>query len=353
MPPSHVIRPSLPEGSGPGVLPAVELLVAAAGAVPIGGSRPPIVVADYGASGGRASLLPISRAVEALRARVGTQRSVLVVHTDRPDNDFTSLFRTLADDPASYLRDDPATFCAAVGRDFFEQVLPSDSVTLGWAASVTQSLRRPPVPVPDHIHVGYSADASARRAFAGQAARDWHDFVAYRGRELAPGGRLVVLTSTVDDEGRPGFEPLLDAVAAELDALATAGVIGADEARRMALPTYARTEAEFTAPFAPSGRLENLSVERVERYVAADENHERYLADGDARQFGARWAGLLRTLILPGLVAGLDGGRADPRSAEVADRIASGAAARLAAAPQPMTLPMARLLLVKRPAERP
>ena len=51
---------------------------------------------------------------------------MLVVHTDVPDNDFTAMFRTLADDPDSYLKKDAATFASAVGRSFYEQILPSE-----------------------------------------------------------------------------------------------------------------------------------------------------------------------------------------------------------------------------------
>ena len=55
-----------------------------------------------------------------LRKRTRHDHSILVVHTDVPDNDFTAMFRTLSDDPDSYLHNDAATFASAVGRSFYQ-----------------------------------------------------------------------------------------------------------------------------------------------------------------------------------------------------------------------------------------
>ena len=147
-----------------------------------------IVIADYGASEGRNSLLPMARAISALRARVGPERAISVVHTDVPDNDFAALFETLANDPESYLKDDPNAFAYAVGRSYFEQLMPSLSVTLGWSSWAIQWLSRVPAPIPDQVQVAYSRDPAAREAFARQAAEDWRRFLLMRGRELRRAG---------------------------------------------------------------------------------------------------------------------------------------------------------------------
>ena len=52
----------------------------------------PIVIADYGASEGRNSLATLAAAIGTLRARVGHERAISVVHTDLPESDFTALF---------------------------------------------------------------------------------------------------------------------------------------------------------------------------------------------------------------------------------------------------------------------
>ena len=101
----------------------VPLLVEAAEAVPFppgafASARGPVVLADYGCSEGRNSLMPIGAAVDALRARHGNDLQVLVLHTDLPGNDYSSLFGTLADDPLTYQR--PGVFPVAAGRSYFE-----------------------------------------------------------------------------------------------------------------------------------------------------------------------------------------------------------------------------------------
>ena len=68
----------------------------------------PIVIADYGAAGGNDSLKPLSRAIDVLRRRTRHDHPILVAHTDSPENDFTALFKTLADDDDSYLSTDTA-----------------------------------------------------------------------------------------------------------------------------------------------------------------------------------------------------------------------------------------------------
>ena len=122
---SIVVRPE-PMGSGSytassrlqaaGLTGAMAIFEEAASIVPLPKQPQPIVIADYGASTGHNSLLPICAAIAVLRKRTRHDHSTLVVHTDVPDNDFTAMFRTLSEDPDSYLRKDAATFASAVGR---------------------------------------------------------------------------------------------------------------------------------------------------------------------------------------------------------------------------------------------
>jgi SAM dependent carboxyl methyltransferase len=100
-----------------GLSPAVPVLERAAGTVPLTDTPEAIVIADYGSSEGRNSLVPMAIAIRRLRDRVGPDRAISVVHTDLPGNDFNAMFETLANDPDSYLRDDPNAFASAVGRN--------------------------------------------------------------------------------------------------------------------------------------------------------------------------------------------------------------------------------------------
>jgi hypothetical protein len=331
-----------------GLAQAIAVFERAAEQVPLPTPPQPIVVADYGAANGHNSLKPLSAAIAVLRRRTRHDHAVMVAHTDLPDNDFTALFRTLADDPDSYLRTDTTSFASAIGRSFYQQIVPSKTVNLGWTSWATQWLSRIPCEVPDHIHVAYSGDDAARAAYAHRAALDWHDFVAFRGRELAPDGRLVVLTQAEDENGKPGFEPLLDAVRAALNDQARDGLLHREELRRMVIATYARSEKDFRAPFAPSGRFEGLTIEHLELFNAEDRFWARYQRDDDADAFGAQWAAFARAALFPALARGLDGGLDDPRAVESLERLEVGIAERLSRAPEPMRIPLATLVLVKR-----
>ncbi len=335
-----------------GLRPAMAIFEEAASVVPLPRAPQPIVIADYGASTAHNSLLPIGAAIDVLRTRTRPEHAILVIHTDVPENDFTAMFRTLSDDPDSYLAKDAATFASAIGRSFYEQIMPSGSVHLAWSAWAIQWLSRVPAAIPDHIQVAFSADEDTRAAYAKQAAHDWHEFLAFRGRELRRGGRLVVMTMAVDDEGRFGYEPLFRCLLDALVELRGDGLLGEDEAARMQIPVVARREEEFFAPFAPSGRFEQLEIERLEVFNAEDRFWSQYQINSDATAFGAAWASFIRAAVFPTLMGALEGGHDDPRAAQFMDRLEAGVAQRLAASPEQMQIPLAHLVLIKRPKSR-
>jgi len=53
--------------------------------------------------------------------------------------------------------------------------------------------------------------------------------------------------------------------------------------------------------------------------------------------------------VFPTMAAALDGGRADPRCAEFVNRLQAEVAARMEAQPEEMQIPLAQLVLWKRP----
>jgi hypothetical protein len=331
---------------------AITLFEEAARTVPLPEPPQPIIIADYGASTGHNSLLPIGAAIAALRKRTRPEHSIAVAHTDVAENDFTVMFRTLEEDPDSYLNKDAASFASAIGRSFYTQILPSNSVNLGWSSWAIQWLGRVPAPVPDHLLVAYSADESVKAAYAKQAAHDWHEFVAFRGRELCPGGRLVVLTTAVTEDGEFGHRPLYRSMLAELADLVAQGLVTEDEVQRMCIPMVSRRAADFLSPFAPKGRFERLEVAHLEVFDAEDRFWTQYQVDHDAKAFGAQWAAFARASVFPTVATALDGGRADPRCAEFMNRLEAGVATRMAAQPEQLQIPLAQLVLWKRPKGR-
>lgn len=327
-----------------GASPALPRLERAALDVPLSSGTGPIVVADYGASQGRNSLMPMSIAVQTLRQRLASGRAISVIHTDLADNDFSALFELLNNDPGSYLKLDQCAYASAIGRSFYEQILPDDSVTLGWCAWSVQWLSRTPVAIPDHVQVAYSKHEATRAAFAAQAADDWLVFLKHRRRELRPGGRLVIITMALTDDGDFGYRPVLTAMYDALQELVTAGVVQQSEAARMAIPTVGRTRAEFAAPFT-SGELSGLELEHIEIFEGDDAIWHDFLADGDATAFGARWAAFSRASVFPTLARGLSEGTSADRARNFMDRMEAGMAARLAAGPDRTLMPLAIIVV--------
>jgi hypothetical protein len=331
----------------PASLPAVELFEKAAKDVELPQTPNTIVIADYGASPGHNSLLPIGAAIAIVRARAEAGRPIGVFHADVAENDYAALFESLQADPHSYLRHDPATFASAIGRSVYEQIVPANLVTLGWSSWAVHWLSRIPAAIPDHVHIELSRDEQAVAAYARQAADDWIAFLTARSRELVPGGRLVVLTMA-RDEHEAGYQSLLDALFEELKAMVDDGALGRDELFRMAIPSVGRSETELTAPFAPKNLFAGLAIEHLELFDAEDQYWTRFQKDRDASAFAAQWAAFARISVFPTLVTALDGGQQDPRREQFIERLEAGLRERIAAQPKPVRLPLAKMLLDKR-----
>lgn len=329
-----------------GLLAAVELLEHSAHAVELPHRPQPVYIADYGASAGHNSLLPIGAAITKLRSRIEPGQAIWVVHTDVAENDYRALFDALASDPNSYLQEYPATYPCVVGRSLYGQILPSSSVTLGWSSWSLQWLSRVPAPIPDHVQIAGSQDKAARAAYAKQAADDWLAFLTARSREMSPGGHLVVLTMGLDGDDF-GYRPLLSALMEELDAVVGDGVVSDAEVRRMVIPTVGRSEHELTAPFAPKMKFSRLAIEHLEIFDAGDRIWKNYQTSGDAKAYGAAWTAFARASVFPTLTTALDGGPRTARAAQFLERLESGFRARIAANPEKMKIPLAKLVLVK------
>jgi hypothetical protein len=154
---------------------ALQLLQEAVERMRFGDRDSPVMVGDYGSSQGKNSLPPIHVVIIYLRERVRSGKPIFVFHIDQPTNDFNTLFEVLDKDPDRYTRDEPNVFPCAIGRSFYEQVLPSESVHPAWSSYAAVWLSRIPGPIPGHF-VAHMAAGAAHAVFEHQAARDWETF---------------------------------------------------------------------------------------------------------------------------------------------------------------------------------
>jgi hypothetical protein len=137
----------------------------------------PVVIADYGSSQGKNSLAPMQIAIRNLRQRISPNRPIFVFHVDQASNDFNSSFEILNSDPDRYALDETNVFPCAIGRSFYEQVLPPDSVHLGWCSYAAVWLRCILSLIPGHFSP-MSSTGAVRTAFERQGAEDWETFLS-------------------------------------------------------------------------------------------------------------------------------------------------------------------------------
>ncbi|MGA8907820.1 MAG: hypothetical protein WB524_09395 [Acidobacteriaceae bacterium] len=314
MPPITVPTHGVMEGDGAynrrsafqaaGAALAFPLLEKAAGEVAVDSGMEPVTIADYGSAQGKNSLAPVRKAIETLRSRIGRHRPVLVFHIDQPSNDFNTLFRLLDTDSDRYARDDLHVYPCAVGRSFYEQVLPPDSVHLAWCSYAALWLSAVPTRITGHFNPIHASGAE-RAAFESQAAKDWEAFLTLRAAELRAGGRLVVVLPGLDDDGSSGFETLLNHANSVLAEMVEDGAIRAEERDRMALGTYPRRRSELLAPFRTKERFRNLALEQCELLSLPDSAWADFERHGNRDWLARRRALFFRAVFVPSLALGL------------------------------------------------
>jgi hypothetical protein len=288
-----------------------------------------VLIADLGAAGGRNELEPMTAAVSGLRER-GVTAPVVVVHTDIPSNDFTTLFETVERSPHTYLGA-PDVFAFAAGRSFYERIFPAASLALGWSGIAVHWLSRVPTPIVDHVYCTFATGA-AREALAAQSAADWRAFLDARAAEMRPGAQMVIVGGAARDDGTSGADTLMDALDDALRAEVERGAITDAEYTGMNVPTWNRTLAEFRAPFADPAL--GLTLEESELRSLPDQYLAAYRSTGDAPAFGNAVSSFLRAFTEPSLLDGLD--RSDAERAAIVDRVYAAVRERASADPPAM-----------------
>jgi len=327
---------------------ALPLLERAARNLEVDAGDHPVVIADYGSSQGKNSMIPMQRAVKGLRNRIGPNRAIAVFHIDQPSNDFNSLFGILDADPDRYSLNDSNVFPAAIGRSFYENVLPPGSVYLGWSSYAAVWLSRVPALIPGHFFSPHST-GSVRAKFDHQGAQDWEVFLSLRAKELRVGGRLIVVLPALADDGLSGFENIMDQANAVLAEMVTAGSIKAEDRAQMVLRSHLRRKRDLLAPFAGEARFQQLTVEDLDTSVLPDAAWTDFERDGDREGLAAKHASFFRSVFAPALASALAQVRSgDPEALHLfGDRLEAGLKRRLASQPAPMHSLVQSLVLTK------
>jgi hypothetical protein len=282
-----------------------------------------VVIADFGCSQGKNSMRPVSVAIDALQARVTTATPIIVVHTDLPDNDFSSLYETVANDPDSYRRN--GVFTYAAGHSFYDPLFPDATLALGWSATAAVWLRETPCELPDHLF-SFAESGARREVWREAAARDWHTFLRHRALELRPGGHLVVSLPVAG----PDYLEWMHVVEVGARDARDRGVVSAAEYAAMVLPTYLSEPGDLCDTVA---RIDDLRLEDFEVGVAPDPAYQSFRDHHDPARYASDAVDLFRAWAGPTLTACLDAARDAGARAAATDGFFACIHDALAAAP--------------------
>lgn len=246
---------------------ATPLVLDVIGRLPDPDGSIPFIVTDMGCADGGTSLDLMRQIITSVRDR-WPQRSICIVYTDQPRNDYNSLFHIihgLTPHP-SYLDEFEDVHVLASATSFYRQILPAGILDLGFSATAMHWLSRKPCDLTNHVHA-LCATGAEQTMFAEQAQRDWETILLQRARELRPGGRLELINFCKDEAGQYASRvTMFDTVNTLWQRFASQGIITGEEYVRMTLPQYYRTVEEFTRPLTDAASPVYRAGLRVEQY---------------------------------------------------------------------------------------
>lgn len=290
---------------------AIPALVKAVKGIDFTQGESHFVAADYGCAQGLNSLEPMRAVVEAVRSRWHPATPISVVHVDLPDNDFSTLFRTVVEWPDSYLRGHENVYCFASANSIYQQSFPVEYVAVGYCANVSHWLSQKPCNLSNHIVFNAGTDEEIRQ-WAEQSARDWRTFLHHRATELKPSGRLIVVGLEADEAGVIGLESLLNLANHVLLQMVEEGELSPDEFLDMSLPFYSRKESEWTEDSLPGSdpvAAAHLALVQSMSVILSDPHFTQFRESRNAGDFAHSFTEFFRAWSQPCLFATLYQGR--------------------------------------------
>ncbi|XP_033730562.1 probable S-adenosylmethionine-dependent methyltransferase At5g38780 [Pecten maximus] len=126
----------------------------------------PVTIADFGTADGRAALSIINE---------------MIGNTQNPGLTLTG-----------------NVYPVMIPRTMYEQCLPDNTIDLAISAAATHYLSKQVCQIKNGVFID-EADDEQQELMREQGKTDWRDFVISRGRELKPGGFLIVLNASSND----------------------------------------------------------------------------------------------------------------------------------------------------------
>jgi len=187
------------------ILEAMPLISTALEAIEITNTDELFCIADYGTADGGTSMPVIVNCIKKLRDKYGDSLPINIVYEDQPTNDFKSIFlrvNGLIPGSKGLLETFQNIYVTACGTGFYSQCLPPNYIDLGFSATAMHWLSEKPCNITDGLHHTMIQDEDERELFKLQAAKDWETILINRASEIKPGGYLVIVQFTIDNEGQ-------------------------------------------------------------------------------------------------------------------------------------------------------
>jgi len=200
-----------------------------------GDPNAPLVLADFGVSGGKACV-PVVKKVQELF----DMKTTLYLN-DRKENDWDVTLRTIDEG----LGDSVTAHC--LPKDMFTKMdIPAGSLHCAWSTTALQWLSI----IPSAFTTGTNAmqrmrSDPSRVKWTMQAKKDLHNFCVNRAAEMAPGGVLVFSFPCLNSEDSPDQMRFADVVFSDAkNLLVLEGVLTEDDEKTLVIPEYYRSERE-------------------------------------------------------------------------------------------------------------
>lgn len=322
---------------------AGDLVMQALAGMDVATADAPFAIADYGCADGGTSIDLMRRIVSEIRAK-GSNRTITITYTDLPHNDFSVLFRLLhghlGNQTGTPLGAQPGVMTFASGTSFYRQIMPANTLSLGFSATAMHWLSRVPGPISDAVQAVGATEAE-RAVFRAQAMADWDTILLSRAAELRPGGKLVLANFCEDEVGRylgaTGGVNMFGEFARHWRGLRDARTITDAEYRAATFPQFYKKPEEFAAPFLDAGstvaraglRLDHISTRVTGCPYAAD-----FKRHGDARAFAKAYVPTLRSWTESTFAGALDKSRSVGDRQAIVDRFYQNYEDAVAASPE-------------------
>ena len=281
---------------------ATPLVLDAINALPQASLNDGFTISDMGCADAGTSLTMIGKAIDAVSNRAPST-PVTVVYTDQPRNDFNALITNVygLGPFETYLDKRDNVYPLVSGTSFYRQIMPSNSLNLGFSATAMHWLSNKVCNISNHVQA-IGAEGVELKAFQDQAHNDWRNILLHRASELKPGGKLVLINFGTDDQGRylgnTGGINMFDTFNAIWLSFIDQNRITREEYENMTLPQYYNSVEEFSAPLInPEEAVykAGLRLDHIDTGIVKCPFAEDFRQHGDAQKFSEAYIPTIRS----------------------------------------------------------